>query len=219
MNSTPPPLPHVHLPPFLALAGSTVMKIRCLCELFCPYSPLFVSLSPSAPAQTAAAPHQEGNHPPWRPATEGQGTPPWRPGPLQGPHHRQGRNKASSSSSGKAGLRKYAQVLRHAPVRVRSKKDWGKENFLRRRRIHVGILRRKGNLLWWETWRLKCVCRENGRYLERVKIEWLADTCTERGLFLATTFFQHKNIHQYIWRSWKIKSKRINWLCGSRRKT
>ncbi len=26
------------------------------------------------------------------------------------------------------------------------------------------------------------------------------DVCTERGLFLANTFFQHKMIHRYTWR-------------------
>ncbi len=26
------------------------------------------------------------------------------------------------------------------------------------------------------------------------------DVCTERGLFLANTFFQHKLIHMYTWR-------------------
>ncbi len=30
--------------------------------------------------------------------------------------------------------------------------------------------------------------------------EWLVDACTERGLFLANTFFQHKNMHRYTWR-------------------
>ncbi len=30
--------------------------------------------------------------------------------------------------------------------------------------------------------------------------EHLVDIWTERGLFLANTFFQHKMIHQYTWR-------------------
>ncbi len=30
--------------------------------------------------------------------------------------------------------------------------------------------------------------------------EHLVDVCAERGLFLANTFFQHKMIHQYMWR-------------------
>ncbi len=32
--------------------------------------------------------------------------------------------------------------------------------------------------------------------------EHLVDVCTERGLFLANTFFQHKVIHWYTWRRW-----------------
>ncbi len=30
--------------------------------------------------------------------------------------------------------------------------------------------------------------------------EHLVDVCTERGLYLANIFFQHKRIHQYTWR-------------------
>ena len=30
--------------------------------------------------------------------------------------------------------------------------------------------------------------------------EYLVDICTEKGLFLANPFFQHKMIHRYTWR-------------------
>ena len=119
----------------------------------------------------------------------------------------------------KVGVRKIAFVCAYAPVNeesMRGKKEM--EDFWMDLNECIESLQKRGKVVVVGDMNAKVGCEERERVVGKYGVdgvnengEHLVGMCAERGLFLANTFFQHKDIHKYTWRRgegsvWEQKS-------------
>ncbi|MCP5003018.1 MAG: hypothetical protein GY941_03575 [Planctomycetes bacterium] len=110
--------------------------------------------------------------------------------------------------TGKIGIVKYAWICVYAPVNVKTKKGKGvMKKFWEEVSECIGKFEKGRRVILMGDMNGKVGNKEVGGVVGRWGVEgvnengeYLVDLCSERGLFLANTFFEHKMIHRFTWK-------------------